>query len=241
MGAAQPVDAVLLIGTGLAISLGHCLGMCGPLVGSLAAAQRSRGMRLGGMIGAQLLHHGGRITSYALIGLVLATVGSAVGLAGVGRDLQGVLALGVGALMVLIGLGLLGWIPTRRWIESGRLAASVVKATTRIRDRAGGPSWFLLGMANGLLPCGPVYAVAAGAVVAAPLAGAAAMLLFGLGTVPALVVFAVGAGRVSPAIQRRFNRLAATLVILIGVQLACRGAAALGWINHLRFGDLVLW
>ena len=241
MGAAQPLDAVLLVGTGLAISLGHCLGMCGPLVASLAAAQRGRGMRLGGMIGAQLLHHLGRITSYALIGLVLATLGSAVGLAGVGRGLQAVLSLGVGALMVLIGLGLVGWLPTRRWIESGRLAGTVVRATARLRDRAGSPSWFLLGMANGLLPCGPVYAVAASTVVATPLAGATAMLLFGVGTIPALVIFAVGAGRLSPAIQRRFNRLAALLVILIGVQLVCRGAAALGWIGHLRFGELVLW
>ena len=73
------------------------------------------------------------------------------------------------------------------------------------------------------------------------LAGAAAMLLFGLGTIPALVVFAVGAGQSSPAIQRRFNRLAAVLVILIGVQLLCRGAAALGWIGHLRIGEVVLW
>lgn len=241
LGASQPLDAVLLIGTGLAISLGHCLGMCGPLVASLAASQRQRGMRLGGMVGAQLLHHAGRITSYALIGLVLATLGSTLRLAGVGRGLQAALSLLVGLIMVLIGLGLLGWLPTRRWIESGRLAGTVVRATVRLRDTAGGRSWFLLGVANGFLPCGPVYAVAAGTVVATPLAGAAAMLLFGLGTIPALVVFAVGAGQSSPAIQRRFNRLAAVLVILIGVQLLCRGAAALGWIGHLRIGEVVLW
>ena len=242
MGASQPLDAALLLGMGLAMSFGHCLGMCGPLVASIAASQRQRGLRLGGVVSAQLLHHAGRITSYVVIGFVFALVGSAVMMAGgVGRSLQAALSLLVGLLMLLIGLGLLGWLPTRRWIESGRLAGAVVRATARLRDSARGRSWFLLGVVNGFLPCGPVYAVAAGTVVATPLAGAAAMLLFGLGTVPALVVFAVGAGGLSPTIQRRFNRLAAVLVILIGVQLILRGAAALGWIGHLRFGDVVIW
>jgi sulfite exporter TauE/SafE len=241
MGAGQPLDAALLIGTGLAISLGHCLGMCGPLVASLAATQRARGLGLGAMVGAQLLHHSGRILSYALIGVLLASIGSTVRVAGVGRGAQGVLSLSVGGLMIVLGLGLLGWLPTRRWLESGRVAGVVVRAIAGVRDRAGAPSWFLVGMANGFLPCGPVYAVAAGTVAATPLAGAAAMLLFGLGTVPALVVFGLGAGRLSPVVQRRFNRVAAILVVLIGVQLACRGAAALGWIGHLRIGELVIW
>ena len=241
MGSGQPLDAALLVGTGLAMSLGHCLGMCGPLVASLAGAQRARGMRISAIARAQLLHHFGRIASYALIGLTLASVGSTVRMAGVGRGLQGALSLAIGILMMVLGLGLLGWLPTRRWIESGRLAGVVVQWTRRLRERARGPSWLLLGMANGFLPCGPVYAVAAGTVTATPLGGAGAMALFGLGTIPALFFFALGAGRLSPAVQSRFNRLAAGLVILIGFQLACRGAAALGWIGHARIGELVLW
>ena len=216
MGASQPLDAVLLLGTGLAMSLGHCLGMCGPLVGSLAAAQRRRGMDTWAIAGAQLVHHLGRISSYALIGFTVAAVGSSVRLAGIGRGLQGALSIFVGVLMLLLGLGLFGVLPTRRWIESGWLAGRIVQITSRLRDRAGGPSWFLVGMANGFLPCGPVYAVAAGTMTAAPLAGAGAMLLFGAGTIPALVLFALGAGRLSPALQRRFNRVAALLVMLIG-------------------------
>ena len=78
-------------------------------------------------------------------------------------------------------------------------------------------------------------------VAARPLAGAAAMLLFGLGTIPVLIAFALGAARISPAAQRRFNQLTAVLVLLIGVQLALRGAAALGWIGHLRFGSFVIY
>ena len=193
------------------------------------------------MLLAQLLHHSGRITSYAVIGFVLAAVGSTVRLAGLGRGLQGTLSLVMGGVMVLLGMGLLGWFPTRRWVESGRLAGLVVRGTSRLRSARGVAAGFLVGMANGFLPCGPVYAVAAGTVVSSPLAGAAGMVLFGLGTVPALLLVALGAERLNPKLQRRFNRLAAVFVLLIGVQLLCRGAAAIGWIGHLRFGEVVIW
>ncbi len=241
MGEAMPLDALMLLGTGLAISLGHCLGMCGPLVGTLAAAQQQRGLRFRGVLTAQILHHAGRVTSYAVIGFALAVVGSTVRLAGLGRGFQGILSLVMGIVMILLGIGLMGWLPTRRLLESGRFASLVVRGTLRSRNIDGAAAWFLAGMANGFLPCGPVYAVAAGTMVSSPLAGAAAMVLFGLGTVPALLLLALGTERLSPGSRRRFNRLAAVLVVLIGVQLACRGAAAMGWISHLRFGELVIW
>jgi sulfite exporter TauE/SafE len=241
MGAARSLDAVLLVSTGLAISLGHCLGMCGPLVGALAGAQRSSGFALRRVAAAHLVYHSGRVGSYAVIGLIFAAVGSALGLSLESRSLSGVLSLVVGVVMSLLGLGLLGWLPTRNLLESRRLAGLVMRVTGVLRQRQGKGRWFLLGAANGFLPCGPVYAVATGTLASRPLAGAAAMLLFGLGTVPVLIAFALGAARVSQAVQRRFNLLAALLVLLIGLQLMLRGAAALGWIGHLRLGSLVVF
>jgi len=241
MGAARSLDVIMLVTAGLAMSLGHCLGMCGPLVGALAGAQRSSGLSLGRIAAAHLIYHFGRIGSYAVIGLVFASVGSVLGLTVESRGLPGVLSLAVGVVMSLLGIGLLGWLPTRRLLESRRLAGLVMRVTASLRQRRGAGAWFLLGAANGFLPCGPVYAVAAGTVASSPLAGAAAMLLFGLGTIPALVAFALGAARISAATQRRFNRLAAIVIVLIGVQLILRGAAALSWIGHLRFGSLVIF
>lgn len=241
----QPLDAALLFGAGLGISLGHCLGMCGPLVGAIAAQQRQRGLSLGALVTAQVIHHAGRITSYAIIGFVLAALGSAVQATKYGDVLRGALSLTVGMVMILIGLGLLGLLPGqtlgRAAIGSGRFTLAISRATAGLR-RVGGPGGsYFMGIANGFLPCGPVYAVAAGTVVASPLAGAGAMVLFGLGTVPALLIFAVSAGGLSPAIQRGFGRLGGILVTMIGLQLLCRGAAALGWIEHLKLGSVVLW
>lgn len=241
MGAARSLDVVLLVTTGLAVSLGHCLGMCGPLVGAIAGAQRAAGLSLGRVARAHLVYHAGRILSYALIGLLVASLGSALSLGVERKELQGAFSIAIGGLMILLGLGLMGWLPTQRLLTSGRLTGAVLRASSALRQRRGRGTWFLLGAANGFLPCGPVYAIAAGTAASRPLAGAAAMLLFGLGTIPALVAFALGAAHLSPTLKRLFNRLAALLVLLIGAQLVLRGAAALGWIEHLRFGSLVLF
>lgn len=244
MGAARSLDAVLLVTTGLAVSLGHCLGMCGPLVGAVAGAQRAAGFGLARVARAHVVYHAGRISIYALIGLLVASLGSVLGRLSqgvAGRSLQGAFSIAVGVVMILLGLGLMGWLPTQRLLAGGRLTGAVARLGSALRQRRGRGTWFLLGAANGLLPCGPVYAVAAGTAAARPLAGAAAMLLFGLGTIPALVAFALGAAHLSPVLRRLFNRLAAVLVLLIGVQLILRGAAASGWIGHLRFGSLVVF
>ena len=242
MPAVRSFDPWLLLGTGLTISLGHCIGMCGPLVGAVAVAESERGGGLGRLLPAFLVYHLGRIGAYGLIGFALGLVGSATQLAGQGKWLRGGLSLAVGLAMALLGLGLAGWLPTRRWVESARLARAVTSGFRGLLRRRGPGRRLLLGVANGFLPCGPVYAVALGSMAAAgPWRGAAAMLLFGAGTLPVLLALGLGAGRLSPRLQARFNRLSALLVLLIGVQLLLRGAAAFAWIPHLRWGEFVVY
>ena len=242
MAEAMPLDILLFLATGFMISLGHCIGMCGPLVSAFSLAQRREGQRAWGLIPTLLLYHAGRLFAYGLIGLAFGLVGSATQLAGQGQAMRGGLSLLVGILMALLGLGLLGWLPTQRWVESGRLGQAVAQRCQLLMQTRVRGGHLLLGMANGFLPCGPVYAMALGAVtVAKPLLGAVAMLAFGLGTIPVLLILGLGAGRLGRTLQDRFNRLAAILVLLIGVQLALRGAAAFGWVGHLKFGEVVVW
>jgi hypothetical protein len=239
MADAPTIDAMVYLTTGFLMSLGHCLGMCGPLVAAYAAAQ-GRGRWLVSLP-PQLLYHAGRVTTYALLGLLLGLIGSATRLAG-SAAFPGGLSLLIGGMMLALGLGLAGWLPTQRWVESSRFGGAVAcRARGLLSTRRHGGR-FLLGVANGLLPCGPVYAMALGTVTAAkPVLGAGAMAMFGLGTVPVLIAAGLGAGRLGPAVQRRFNQAGSILVLLIGVQLALRGAAALGWVAHLRFGEIVVW
>jgi sulfite exporter TauE/SafE len=101
---------------------------------------------------------------------------------------------------------------------------------------------YLLGVANGFLPCGPVYAIAAAALASpTPLHGAATMAVFGLGTVPVLAAVGLGAGRLAPALQRRFNLVAAILVIIVGLEFLFRAGKLFGWIQEIRWGFLPIF
>ncbi len=242
MAEAAALDAALFLTTGFMISLGHCTGMCGPLVSAYAVAQGTPERRTLRAVPSLLVYHLGRLGAYGLIGLGFGLVGSATRLPDGGQILQGGLALVIGLLMGLLALGLLGWLPTQRWIESNRLGQAVTARMPELLQTRHVGGRFLLGVANGFLPCGPVYAMALGTVATArPVLGGGAMMLYGLGTLPVLLAVGLGAGRLGPAKQVRFNRLGAALVLLIGVQLVLRGMAAIGWIGHLKFGEFVVW
>jgi sulfite exporter TauE/SafE len=101
---------------------------------------------------------------------------------------------------------------------------------------------YLLGVANGFLPCGPVYAMAMAALTApTPLHGAHTMVMFGLGTVPVLVAIGLGAGRLAPALQRRFNLVAALLVIVVGLEFLFRAGKMFGLVRAIKWGFIPIW
>ncbi len=236
------LDAILLFTTGLAISLGHCVGMCGPLMLLFARIQGEGRTGPLALLPSLLLYHFGRIVAYGIIGLGLGLIGSVTQIGEGQLLLQGGLSLAVGLLMLLMGLSLHGFLPMQRKIESGALGAKVIaKIRTSLASRGIGGRVFM-GVANGFLPCGPVYAVAFGALAAAsPLRGALAMVIFGLGTLPVLLVLLLVGGRFGGVIQRRFQHVGALLVLIIGAQLALRGAAAFGWLPHLTLGRITFW
>jgi uncharacterized protein len=241
MAEAPVLDGLLYFTTGLLMSLGHCLGMCGPLLGAVALAQRPARPGLAAQVPGLLVYHAGRISSYAMIGLVAGILGATARLGG-SLDWQAGLSLGAGLLMVLLAAGLAGWMPTQRWVESSGLARRVGGVLQRALSSTRPGSRVVLGMANGFLPCGPVYAMALGALAAAsPWRGAGAMALYGAGTLPVLLVFGLGAARLGPAVRRRLQGFGAAFVLLVGLQLMLRAAAAWGWVGHVRIGEVVLW
>jgi sulfite exporter TauE/SafE len=86
-----------LLLTGFLGSLGHCLGMCGPLVIMVGLQLETKGRRA---LPQYLLYHSARIVVYAFLGLVVGGVGSLLGL---GSSLSSLAA----ALSLLLGLGVI--------------------------------------------------------------------------------------------------------------------------------------
>jgi sulfite exporter TauE/SafE len=226
----------VLFVSGLLGSLGHCLGMCGPLVLMVGARLGSQGTR---RAAHHLAYHGARIAVYASMGAVVGTAGSLLGFGDHLGRLAGVVSLILGLGVILFGLGYLGWLPHGGLDLAGDWVTRGVNWALQ-RGRPGGV--LLLGGLNGLLPCGLVYSsLLVTASSGGPLPGALGMLAFGAGTIPALVVIGLGAGTLGARARQALVRVAGALIVLVGLQLILRGGAALGVVPHWRVLGAMIW
>ena len=188
--AALPASLPLSLAVaGLAGSLTHCVGMCGPFVlGQVMADSEGQMGRYGEwqrLAGAALApYHLGRLTTYTALGAVVGAV-TAVSIATTGFAWLSATMLAVAAvLMIVQALGLaLG--------TASPLSALVARVAAPLFSSRTTTARYGLGLMLGLLPCGLLYgALAAAAGTGSAIDGALAMAAFALGTVPALIVVA---------------------------------------------------
>ena len=211
-------DLLPLLGSALVLGLlggGHCLGMCGGLMGALTLAippeQRGKRLRL------LLAYNLGRIFSYACAGLLLGLAGWAV------ASSPAALALRVvaGLLLIAMGLYLAGWWSGLTRIEAlGRgLWRHIQPLASRLLPVSSLPRALLLGALWGWLPCGLVYSTLLWAASQGNAGySAALMLAFGVGTWPVLLATGLAAERVNALLRRRSVRVAGgVLVVLFGI------------------------
>ena len=227
----------MLLATGLLTGLSHCVGMCGPLVGAFAMRRRAVQQELSTPL---VLFQLGRLTTYVLLGAVLGTTGYL--LASFIRDWQALVSVALGLLLALLGLSLLGLLPLQHWLTSITWSRTVSGWMKRLTESNHPVAPFGLGLANGLLPCGPIYAISLLAATSGdPLKGATIMLIFGLGTLPAMLGLGLSISRLSLRVRSGLYQVAAVLVVLVGVQLTLRGLALSGQVAHGAIGRVMLW
>jgi len=171
---------------------GHCVLMCGSVSGALMLATDGSGQRRPSLSMLLALQFG-RVTSYMVAAALLAGLGASI-VQMVDQDaVRWALRALSAATFAIVGLTLLG---RARGIDIGfgralwpRLAP-IARSLLPVRRL---PQAFGLGAIWGWMPCGFVYSVLLIASLGiSPLRGAAAMLLFGLGTMPALIASAYG-------------------------------------------------
>jgi uncharacterized protein len=151
-----------------------------------------------------------------VIGVLFGSIGSTVALAGFQQTLS-----------MLIGLIILGAISASSQVAmntiAGKLATKLKTRFASLLNRRTLLSRFALGMLNGLLPCGLVYVAAAVASATfSPISGSVYMAVFGLGTLPVLLLVGAFGGRVS-ILRRCGPRLVPVSLALVATLLVFRG------------------
>jgi sulfite exporter TauE/SafE len=204
------LSAALLAGL---VGSAHCLGMCAGISGLFAVNAEVASMRRS--IPTALVYNAGRIFTYALFGTIVAAFGSVV------IEASPNLAVGIrilsGIIIILVGLKVAFDLRILNIIErmGGTLWARIAPAAKKLVPVTSLPKAFGLGLVWGWLPCGLLYSVLMiAATSASPAGGAATMVAFGIGTIPAMVLSGLGAARLSSVLQRRATRLGLGLLIV---------------------------
>lgn len=189
----------------------HCVVMCGPLVLYLRHKRNTYG------IPEFVLHQFGRLLGYAILGGIAGWVGFGFSLVSLHRYVSILL----GVLLLYSSLSTLFSFPY--FLSLNHL----FKVNSRIGSlfgRLSTTSIVSLGLLNALLPCGLVYtALAASTALFDPIKSMLFMGLFGLGTVPALVLSYSISTSTFIAKQKRFRVVLPITTALVGVLLILRG------------------
>lgn len=210
----------------------HCMAMCGGI-------NLSQCIPRGETAGTQsrvttfiptFLYNLGRVISYTVIGFLLGLFGMLIGgetSVGLPTMLQGILKLVAGVFMVIMGINMLGLFP---WLQRFTPRMPQIFAHKVNEEKGRNHSPLIVGLLNGLMPCGPLQSMQIVALASGnPFAGALSMFLFSLGTVPLMF----GLGSIVSALGKKFTSkvmtVGAVLVVVLGLAMLSQGISLSGF------------
>lgn len=211
------MDDVLLKGLllGLASSL-HCIGMCGPIAMAIPVNRTNSFTILSGV----LQYNFGRILTYSWLGFIVGSIGITIQTFGF---LQWVSII-AGVFMIIYA-----W---RKWLvihisfggSTFGLQGFVSKNLGKVIGSDIPFKLSLLGMLNGLLPCGMVYIGLTNALVAgSPLKSVSAMAAFGVGTLTTMILVGFAANKISMQLRNKLTKVVPYMLTLVGILIILRG------------------
>jgi len=195
----------------------HCVGMCGPIA---LALPYQASTHIGTALNASI-YNVGRAIGYGLIGILPGLLGKGLFIAGFQKNMS----IGLGIFLVLAALFSFS-------LESKILAIPIFKRFNGWLQRQLGfllkkrnqPTFFGIGFLNAFLPCGLVYVALAGAVTQSTIVGGMQyMILFGLGTIPLMLVMALAGQLINMRWRKYFRRLVPVFMLLFAMLFIFRG------------------
>lgn len=195
----------------------HCLGMCAPLIWALPVRQDKRSIWWRNRLAYNL----GRVFTYTALGLAIGLIGESFSLVGA----QQYLSISTGVLMLLLLIFTKGKIPQSFSIKPlNKLMLKVKGALGSLIQGNTLKSNLLMGVYNGLLPCGLVYMALLASLSMSSLGGSALyMVVFGLGTFPMMLIAAYFGSSVRQWNQKVFTQWVPRFIFLVAILLIIRG------------------
>ena len=195
----------------------HCIGMCGPIAIALPVPKSSKLSFFTGRI----LYNVGRVVTYSCLGLLFGLVGGRIALAGAQQVVSIILGVAI-VIAVLLPQQYKNIFVQHRLVQK---LAQPLKSNISILFKKGTlSSLFLIGILNGFLPCGFVYIGLAGSIASGnAISGAAVMMLFGLGTVPAMFAATVFGKFINIGIRAKLRKIIPVFAILLAAVFIMRG------------------
>jgi len=229
----QSMGYGILFFIGLLTSL-HCIAMCGGINLSVCmvyvngiAKNSAEWEKQASKLKPALLYNLGRVIAYTAVGGIVGALGSVISFSGTAK---GIVAVISGLFMIIMALNMLNIFPWLRKLNPRlpRFLGNKVHNGTRSK----GP--LIVGLLNGLMPCGPLqamqlYALGTGSFVA----GALSILLFSLGTVPLMFGFGALSSLITRKLTQKMLKVSALLVMMLGILMINRGLNLSG-INNLN-------
>jgi sulfite exporter TauE/SafE len=221
-GVGESSGIIILFFVGLLTGF-HCISMCGGFVVGYTTRNASRGHK---GLGQHFIYGGAKVVSYAVIGGIFGLIG---GVFAFSVGLRGGIAIFAGLFMIAFALSMLGVKFFKKFQFNPKfLSRWTAKTTHDAKGFYKAP--FMTGILSGLfIACGPLqalYLYAAG--TGSFWIGFFSLMSFSLGTLPVLIGFGSLTSVISKDATKRILKIAAVLVLILGLIMLNRGLVVLG-------------
>ena len=193
------------------------MGMCGPIAIAIPLHKDNWLMKITG----GLLYNSGRIITYGILGAIFGLLGRGIQLAG----LQQWSSIALGIIMIL---SVVFPVLFKEKIKIDKVftgyASRLIGSFRKLFTKSSLGSLLFIGLLNGLLPCGLVYMAIAGAINTNDvMMGVAFMVVFGIGTTPALLAVSLVGNVISIGFRNKVKRIIPVFIVILGILFILRG------------------
>ncbi|MGH4140322.1 sulfite exporter TauE/SafE family protein [Clostridium sp.] len=194
----------------------HCVGMCGGIM--LSQSIRAENKSNFQSLKPAIFYNLGRVISYTILGGIVGALGSVFSLT---LPFKAGLQVLAGIFMIIMGLNMSGYSLFRRF--------NIKLPWSFCNLKRSGKTPFVVGILNGIMPCGPLqtmqlYALGTGSAML----GATSMFIFAIGTVPLMLGFGAISGLLSKDNTKQLVKFGGILIVVLGLIMGNRGLALAG-------------